>query len=49
MLKGYDVVLVSTDHSDDDYNWIVKHSQLVIDTRNATQNVKKGLRKITKA
>jgi UDP-N-acetyl-D-glucosamine dehydrogenase len=49
MLKGYDVVLVSTDHSDYDYNWIVKHSQLVIDTRNATQNVKKGLRKITKA
>jgi UDP-N-acetyl-D-glucosamine dehydrogenase len=49
MLKGYDVVLISTDHSDYDYNWIVKHSQLVIDTRNATHNVKKGLHKITKA
>jgi len=49
MLKGYDVVLISTDHSDYDYDWIVKHSQLIIDTRNATAEVKRGKKKIIKA
>jgi UDP-N-acetyl-D-glucosamine dehydrogenase len=35
-LGGYDCVLISTDHSDYDYERIVRESQLVIDTRNAT-------------
>ena len=35
-LKKYDCVLVSTDHSSYDYRFIVKHSSLVVDTRNAT-------------
>lgn len=48
MLAGYDVVLISTDHSDYDYNWIVKHAKLVVDTRNATAGVRAS-RKITKA
>jgi UDP-N-acetyl-D-glucosamine dehydrogenase len=49
MLKSYDVVLISTNHSDYDYKWIVKHAQLVIDTRNACANVKVGRNKIVKA
>lgn len=49
MLKSYDAVLISTDHSDYDYSWIVENAQLVIDTRNATANVKKGRKKIVKA
>ncbi len=49
MLAEYDVALISTDHSDYDYDWIVSNSQLVVDTRNATENVKKGRRKIVKA
>jgi UDP-N-acetyl-D-glucosamine dehydrogenase len=49
MLAGYDVVLISTDHSDYDYGWIVKNSQLVVDTRNATEGVRKGRKKIVKA
>ena len=49
MLSGYDCVLISTDHSDYDYAWIVKHSKLVIDTRNATANVRSGKSKIVKA
>ena len=49
MLKSYDVVLISTDHSDYDYGWIVRNSQLVVDTRNATCNVKRGRSKIVKA
>ncbi len=48
-LKKYDAVLISTDHSSYDYDEIVKHSQLVVDTRNATGNVKTGRKKIVKA
>ncbi|MHC4159651.1 MAG: nucleotide sugar dehydrogenase, partial [Planctomycetota bacterium] len=49
MLAGYDVVLISTNHSDYNYNWIVKNARLVIDTRNATAKVRRGHRKIIKA
>jgi UDP-N-acetyl-D-glucosamine dehydrogenase len=49
MLAGYDVVLISTDHSNYDYDWIVKNSKLVVDTRNATASVRNGRSKIVKA
>jgi UDP-N-acetyl-D-glucosamine dehydrogenase len=49
MLKSYDAVLICTDHSDYDYDWIVEKAQLVIDTRNATDGVKKNRKKIVKA
>jgi UDP-N-acetyl-D-glucosamine dehydrogenase len=49
MLQAYDMVLISTHHSDYDYQWIVDNAQLVVDTRNATAQVKKGRRKIVKA
>ncbi len=48
-LKSYDVVLISTNHSDYDYKWIVKNAKLVVDTRNACANVKTGRNKIVKA
>ena len=48
-LKRYDVVLISTDHSCYDYDTIVRHANLIIDTRNATKNVKLGRNKIVKA
>ncbi len=48
-LAGYDVVLISTDHSDYDYSWIVEKAKLVVDTRNATVAVRKGRSKIIKA
>lgn len=48
-LAGYDAVLISTDHSSYDYQFIVDNAQLVIDTRNATKNVKRGKKKIIKA
>jgi UDP-N-acetyl-D-glucosamine dehydrogenase len=35
-LGQYDCVLIVTDHSDYDYGRIVRESQLVVDTRNAT-------------
>lgn len=49
MLAGYDAVLISTDHSAYDYNWIVKHAKLVIDARNATAGVRRAGRKVVKA
>jgi UDP-N-acetyl-D-glucosamine dehydrogenase len=49
MLAGYDAVLISTDHTSYDYKEIVRHAQLVIDTRNATAGVKTGRSKIVKA
>jgi len=49
MLAGYDVVLISTDHSNYDYPWIVKNAKLVVDTRNATAAVTAGREKIAKA
>jgi len=39
-LRKYDCVLVATDHSDYDYDFIVRNSSLVVDTRNATRGVK---------
>lgn len=49
MLGQYDCVLIATDHSEYDYDWIVRHANLVVDTRNATAGVKHGQKKIVKA
>ena len=39
-LGQYDCVLIVTDHSDYDFARIVRESQLVVDTRNATRGIK---------
>jgi UDP-N-acetyl-D-glucosamine dehydrogenase len=39
-LGDYDCVLIMTDHSDYDYKDIVKQSQLVVDSRNATKGIR---------
>jgi UDP-N-acetyl-D-glucosamine dehydrogenase len=39
-LGQYDCVVIVTDHSDYDYERIVKESQLVVDTRNATRGIR---------
>ncbi len=49
MLASYDAVMISTDHSAYDYQFIVDHAKLVIDTRNATSKVRRGRKKIVKA
>jgi len=38
-LGQYDAVMIVTDHSDYDYPRIVRESQLVVDTRNATKGI----------
>jgi UDP-N-acetyl-D-glucosamine dehydrogenase len=46
LLQNTDCVLITTDHSAYDYEFIVKHSKKIIDTRNAAKHVKKGREKI---
>lgn len=37
-IGNYDLLLLSTDHSDYDYKFIYEHAQAVLDTRNAFEN-----------
>ncbi len=48
LVQSSDCVAVLTDHSAYDYGFIVRNAQLVMDTRNATKNVKKNREKIVK-
>lgn len=48
-LQSLDCALIATDHSAYDYDMIVANAPLVVDTRNATLNVKSGREKICKA
>jgi UDP-N-acetyl-D-glucosamine dehydrogenase len=48
-LASQDCVLIATDHSAFDYEFIVSHSTLIIDTRNATKNVLANRDRIHKA
>jgi UDP-N-acetyl-D-glucosamine dehydrogenase len=47
-LRSLDAVLIATDHSAFDYDMIVEHAPLVVDTRNATANVTQHREKIRK-
>lgn len=38
-VRKYDCVLIVTDHSDYDYEWIAQHASLVVDTRNAMRGI----------
>ena len=49
LLGQMDAVIIITDHSDYDWAEIVKHANLIIDTRNATKNVKGTGEKIVMA
>ncbi len=39
LLESQDCVVITTDHSCIDYEWVVNHSDLVVDSRNATKNL----------
>lgn len=45
-IARYDCVLIATDHSQYDYDAIVRHAKLVVDTRNATRRVREHREKI---
>ena len=48
-LRNQDCLLISTDHSAYDWSMIVAHSKLVVDTRNATKQVKEHRDRIVRA
>ena len=46
-LSAADLVIVATDHTAIDYDFVVRHARHVLDTRNATKNVEIGRERIT--
>jgi UDP-N-acetyl-D-glucosamine dehydrogenase len=49
-LTKHDCVLIATDHTADDWDFIIVcHARLVVDTRNATRAVKEHRERIYKA
>lgn len=46
-LASYNCVIMVTDHDDFDVEWIVKHSNHVVDTRNMTAKITENREKIT--
>jgi UDP-N-acetyl-D-glucosamine dehydrogenase len=48
-LAAQDCVLIVTDHSAYNYDWIVRHAPLVVDTRNATAGVTREQGRVVKA
>jgi UDP-N-acetyl-D-glucosamine dehydrogenase len=42
-LKSSDAVIIATDHSIYDYDWIVRNAPLVVDTRNAVRKKRKNV------
>jgi UDP-N-acetyl-D-glucosamine dehydrogenase len=49
VLEAQDCVLICTDHSAIDWPFVVRHSRLVVDTRNATRSVAEGRERIVLA
>jgi UDP-N-acetyl-D-glucosamine dehydrogenase len=46
LMAESDLVVITTDHTKFNYNAIVRNARVVIDTRNATKNVREGREKI---
>jgi len=47
LLSAQDLVIITTDHTNIDYTWVVAHAKHVFDTRNATKDVRENRHKIT--
>jgi UDP-N-acetyl-D-glucosamine dehydrogenase len=48
LLSSADCVVITTDHSSYDYHMILRHSKLVVDTRNATRALQTGACRIVR-
>lgn len=48
VVRGADLVVIATDHSAVDYEWVVAHAGAVLDTRNATRAVQANRERITR-
>jgi UDP-N-acetyl-D-mannosaminuronate dehydrogenase len=40
--------VIVTDHTGVDYQWVVDHARLVVDTRNATKGIRRNRRRVVK-
>jgi UDP-N-acetyl-D-glucosamine dehydrogenase len=47
-VRRQDCVVIVTDHSGVDYQWVVDHAPRVLDTRNATRGIKRNRRKVVR-
>jgi UDP-N-acetyl-D-glucosamine dehydrogenase len=47
-VRKYDCAVVVTDHAGIDYQMLVDHSRVVVDTRNATRSIRRGRGKVVK-
>lgn len=47
LIADQDLVVITTDHSSVDYGWVVAHARHVLDTRNATKEVREHRERIT--
>jgi UDP-N-acetyl-D-glucosamine dehydrogenase len=48
VVQTADCVIIATDHSNVNYEWVLAHAQLVLDTRNVTRHIKAGCAKVIK-
>ncbi len=48
LLSGSDIVIITTDHSKIDYQWVVDKAQLLLDTRNAVEDTDWHSQKVCK-
>jgi UDP-N-acetyl-D-glucosamine dehydrogenase len=48
VIQAADCVIIATDHSNVNYEWVLDHTQLVLDTRNVTKHVNAGRARVIK-
>jgi UDP-N-acetyl-D-glucosamine dehydrogenase len=48
VIEAADCVIIATDHSNVNYEWVIAHAQLVLDTRNVAKHVGAGRAKVIK-
>jgi UDP-N-acetyl-D-glucosamine dehydrogenase len=48
VVEAADCVIIATDHSNVNYEWVTAHAQLVLDTRNVAKHVSPGCAKVIK-
>ena len=49
ILRDADLVVIITDHTEYDYQWIVNNASIIVDTRNVTKGIRSARAKIIKA
>jgi UDP-N-acetyl-D-mannosaminuronate dehydrogenase len=48
VVQAADCVIITTDHSRVDYNWVASQARLILDTRNVMKHVPPGCGKVIK-